>query len=1741
MIDDQTTPTEPNQATAPLFTRVNLLIAVLLAMTMLAGAYFRFAGQDWDEGTHLHPDERFLTDVTSRLQATSTDPNYPFNYFDTAHSRFNPNNNGFGFYVYGDLPIFAVKLVATIVADIKHDPAHLQYGGIYMIGRSVSALSDLLTILVTFAIGRRLYGKWAGLLAAMFYTGAVLPIQLSHFATVDAFTTLMVALTMWFAVRVLLCREDYWFDYVLFGLSFGAAMASRVNVLPLAGMLVLAAIVRMLPAFELDVPDAERWRIFRRASGLLVLGGVVSIIVFRIAMPYAFEGPSFFNVGINSAWISQIRTVQAQVSGQADFPPNHQWACRTPYLFALENMVRWGLGVPLGMLAWLGWAWGVWRVLRGREDWTRSLLPAAWILIYFGWQGRQWVMSMRYYVILYPMLCIFAAWALLELLRLAREGFYHRALPIYARPGPGVSLRARPSKANKHTLATIGATGLLITVLILTLLYAYGFTGIYRRPLTRVAASRWFYDNVPGDLGFYIKGDGDNGTRTLVNLAIPNGNWKQAEREAGDTDTALDTDAELIAGASRLDDGIPYPLAFTAPESGTVDSVFVPHLGDPNHDPGTETLRVVLATDVAGMDVLTEGQISGEFGAAAHPLGGYVEIALEPPVYLEAGQSYYAIVQAVSGGPITTAGAIVATEGDWDDPIPYSVDGKSGFGNLYQDLKMFMFYEDAYAHDLTAKRDIMLYCLDHTDYLTISSNRFYDSLSRNPVRWPMSIHYYKALFSGALGYELDQAFYSFPSIGPIELNDRSAEEAFHVYDHPIVMVFRRTERYDPQNARAILEEIDLNAVLANGQPRADAASVNPTQLSLPDALWQQQTGGGTWAERYDSEGPLATNDALAIALWWGLMVALGWAAFPVLFAVLPGLPDRAYPLAKVLGLIVIGWLPWLAASAGVALWNAAGVTLAFVVLGMFSIVLTVAHWQELEAFVKTHWRRMLIVEVITLALYLFWVYVRLNNPDLWHNSFGGEKPMDFAYMNAVLRSTGFPPLDPWFAGGYINYYYFGYVIVGAPVLLLKIPPAIAYNLIVPTLYARTGIGAFSLGFNLVEGLKARHPRDGMNRRVSRYANPWIGGAAALVFAVVLGNLDTVRVIMGGLAQTGGWSPEHGQAMPSLAHIVDGLGKVLGGGVLQVAPHRWYWQPSRVLEVFPGNAINEFPYFTFIYADLHAHMIAMPITLLVLAWALGRVQSAEHKRGCGLDLLALAVGALSVGVLDPTNHWDWITYLLVAVIALSFTNLLRLQHASGRTPWAWLNRHAGDALLIVLCGLFVLGTTMLTVIKNDFVGWITITMVGVVGLAALRFLRIAAPLKSLALRWVGETLIFLGMALCAVLPFNLWFGSAYSKIEFYQSGDVTPLWAYLDMHGIFLFIVASFLLWETVVWLRKTRISALEGKLWWVVSLIVLAGLMFLASVYLAFVGLSTDIILDHNTGAFRQQHYESLLVSVPLLFGAALLFFRRGQGREKQSVLAGIVLALALTIGVEFVVLVGDIGRQNTIFKFYIQVWLIFSVVSGAAVAWLIRAADRWYTTPRVLWTAILGLLITIGALFPITATHGKFTDRMSHDAPKSLDGMAYMRYALHGENGVYFDLKEDYDAIRWLQENIQGTPVILEAHLGEYHWGARVSIYTGMPTVLGWNWHQRQQRAAVPQTQIWNRAGDIATMYNDRDVKAVWALLQRYDVSYIIVGRVERASYDPAGLAKFEAMARANLLVRVYEQGDTVIYEVKG
>ena len=220
----------------------------------------------------------------------------------------------------------------------------------------------------------------------------------------------------------------------------------------------------------------------------------------------------------------------------------------------------------------------------------------------------------------------------------------------------------------------------------------------------------------------------------------------------------------------------------------------------------------------------------------------------------------------------------------------------------------------------------------------------------------------------------------------------------------------------------------------------------------------------------------------------------------------------------------------------------------------------------------------------------------------------------------------------------------------------------------------------------------------------------------------------------------------------------------------------------------------------------------------------------------------------------------------------------------------------------------------------------------------------------------------------------------------------------------------------------------------------------------------------------------------------------------------------------------------------------IIEVPEGAA--WTPQVAAQYASVGRQestshggRWWWAFGILLAACLLYPLTAAPVRVTDRFENSNSVTLDGTAYMQTSVYQDDSRPVVLEWDRQALEWLRNNVRGIPTILEANTPLYRWGSRVSIYTGLPTVIGWDWHQKQQRSVLPGQLIDQRIADVRTIYNSIDVNEAVQLLQQYHVGYIYVGRLERLYYDPAGLGKFTVPNPAWCLV--YQNDQVQIYQV--
>ncbi len=207
-----------------------------------------------------------------------------------------------------------------------------------------------------------------------------------------------------------------------------------------------------------------------------------------------------------------------------------------------------------------------------------------------------------------------------------------------------------------------------------------------------------------------------------------------------------------------------------------------------------------------------------------------------------------------------------------------------------------------------------------------------------------------------------------------------------------------------------------------------------------------------------------------IFIFWLVLQLFGLIGLPAAFRLFRNLPDRGYAFARPLGLLLSAYLLWLAGTFGLLRNNLGGVILAMSIAGGLGLFWKSRQRDDsLLVWLKTHWRYALSVEALFAVAFVAWAIFKSYNPNI--ETAGGEKWMEMAFVNSSLNSSTFPPQDPWLSGFGISYYYFGYVMMAMLTRLSGIAPTSAFNLFIPTLFALTLTGAYSIVSNLIYDLR----------------------------------------------------------------------------------------------------------------------------------------------------------------------------------------------------------------------------------------------------------------------------------------------------------------------------------------------------------------------------------------------------------------------------------------------------------------------------------------------------------------------------------------------------------------------------------------------------------------------------------------------------------------------------------------------
>ena len=819
-----------------------------------------------------------------------------------------------------------------------------------------------------------------------------------------------------------------------------------------------------------------------------------------------------------------------------------------------------------------------------------------------------------------------------------------------------------------------------------------------------------------------------------------------------------------------------------------------------------------------------------------------------------------------------------------------------------------------------------------------------------------------------------------------------------------------------------------------------------------------------------------------ILAWLIVLWALSLVGFPVACAVtgLGRLADRGWTVARPLALLILAWITWIGNTLGIIPNSQAGIAVTLVCLALPAAWLGWVKRVEIRDFIRRRWTVMVATELLFIAVFAFWALVISEVPAINHT----EKPMDFGIMNAVINSAQFPPEDQWLSGHAIAYYYGGHYVAAMMTTLTGISSDVGYNLAMATIPAMFSAGLLGLVYNLLRYAGA-----------SAVRSLALGTGAALGIAL-LGNLSGVLefAYARGLGWEGFWE----------WIAIKGLEPPAGGNGWLPDGFWWWWRGTRIIDTIgiDGTSldytITEFPFFSFLLGDLHAHVSALPYLTLALALALTLLVAPEPP---GFQWVRKYPGeagslALTLGALAFINAWDFPVYLcIVGMVAV-----VRWTAWHGQPPPVALH-----------------GPQPSETERGDSGASAALTRS--IGYGALLIVVLAAT------------------GIILYLPFYLSFDSQTTGILPVAGPATRPVLFMIVMGAPAIFaggFVARAALdsgWPTGERRANALLVGSFGVGLFALWLIVLA---LRVSISPEGQELADNLVLGR------------LVLAIPLLFMGCLASYcaltLASWRRRAQWVVFALVLAAAgffLLGSAELFHIADQFGnRMNTVFKFYYQAWLLLGIAGAIGMYYILAVplrhawVDEWALVLaglRILWVAVVAVLLIVSAYYPVGAVLER-TGWMSTGETQegnTLAGLDYLRKTSPGE----------YEAIVWLRDSTEPGR-ILEA-VGDDYGPGGVSAATGRATPLSWEGHERQWRGDDINPELARRRTDVETIYTSDQSAISQDLLSHYGIRWLVVGPRERSAYGNDVGERMVKWADEGWLAPAFESGEVVIYEV--
>ncbi|MGM0399893.1 MAG: DUF2298 domain-containing protein [Chloroflexota bacterium] len=662
-----------------------------------------------------------------------------------------------------------------------------------------------------------------------------------------------------------------------------------------------------------------------------------------------------------------------------------------------------------------------------------------------------------------------------------------------------------------------------------------------------------------------------------------------------------------------------------------------------------------------------------------------------------------------------------------------------------------------------------------------------------------------------------------------------------------------------------------------------------------------------------------------ILIWWFVLQVIGLLALPITSRLLRFLPDRGFGFSRQVGLLLWAFVFWLLVSLGILQNTTSCIVFVLLLMGGFSAYLWSKDGERMLAVLGERKRILIITECIFFVGLAGFALFRAYNPDIA----GTEKPMEFAFINGILRSRTFPPHDPWMSGYAISYYYFGYVMTAMLIRISGVASEIGFNLMGSTLFALTLSGSFSLVYDMVQAyLDCRG--DGSTEEASLESRAAVGtGLLGAVFVTLMGNLEGVFELL----------RAHGGGSEALWRWLDirSLRTTPPSSTWYPDDSWWWWRASRVIHDVDASGrsmevIAEFPFFSFLLGDNHPHVLALPFVLLALAVALNLLLSGSWEKApskveegrslwaSGVDLferiwpgdvLDFLFCAVILGGLGFLNTWDYPIYLGILVLVYA------VRRQAGREP---------DG------------------------GW----FVDILGVFA--------------------GLLFTGIL--AYLPFYIGFRSQAGGIGWVGTIK-TRLHQYLIIMGIFVFVQAGFLAFIVSHQWGLSEGNGAPAWAEWIVGLMALFVLFCLlqqwwtAAFVWGLVGFSATLWL------WGEWSVAEMSLSPSTSFALLLVIVGFALTGSVEFIFLRDIFGT----------------RMNTVFKFYYQAWVLLAIASAYGVFYVLHRWEQVVSMlGRVAtgtWLAVTAILLLAGMSYTVAATVSKAG---GFRGEPTLDGTRYVR-----------------------------------------------------------------------------------------------------------------------------------------------------